>query len=233
MTITAVTTDVETITRSKTPACSFTYYTNSSSTASVYLTSTGTQSQCQGQTCSNFTNCSGNSACYCFTSSRNGTNNGFCGQNDVCSSLTPCASNFDCAGRNSTGESCAIKTCCSAPSIAKPRVCLKGVCGNPAANLKIAAAARRRLGGTAAGLFLYCWGLELYDMACVNFSREIILVVLDRICNLRTNYTSTCEKTFSLTLQFFSLLIYCDRLENLARHRSEVRTLSGARLQKK
>ncbi|KAE9380638.1 hypothetical protein N431DRAFT_498470 [Stipitochalara longipes BDJ] len=97
-----------------------------------------TSTQCQGLTCGNFTTCSGNSTCYCFTSA---SNSGFCGQNALCSGLTPCANDFDCA----------VKTCCSAPSVAQPGVCLKGVCGNPAANLKMASIARRWIGDTAAG----------------------------------------------------------------------------------
>lgn len=69
----------------------------------------------------------------------------------MCGGLTPCANDFDCLSRNSTGDTCAIHTCCGAPSIALPGVCLKGICGNPAANLKMASLARRWIGDTAAG----------------------------------------------------------------------------------
>jgi hypothetical protein len=68
----------------------------------------------------------------------------------VCSGLTPCANDYDCAVGNSTGDICAVKTCCDAPSSAHPGVCLKGICGNPAAKLTMMAMARRFVDGTAA-----------------------------------------------------------------------------------
>ncbi|KAN0120021.1 hypothetical protein V8E51_002229 [Hyaloscypha variabilis] len=148
ITVTSLTTEIATVTvPTTTSSHSFTYYSNSSSTSSAAPTSS-ISPHCKGQTCGNITTCSGNSSCYCFTSA---SNSSFCGYNAVCSGLTPCANDFDCAGRNSTGDICAVKTCCSAPSVARPGVCLKGVCGNRAASLKMSSLARRWMGDTAAG----------------------------------------------------------------------------------
>jgi hypothetical protein len=99
-------------------------------------------SQCTAGGCGNFTgNCNNQGLCFCFTSTDPAPSNGFCGQNAGCDQppLTPCANDKDCAVAGSTGNICAVNTCCPQPSPEQPGVCLQGQCGNPGSKLKLMA----------------------------------------------------------------------------------------------
>lgn len=93
---------------------------------------------CNAQVCGGFTNCNpNNTECFCFSSSDSTTGEdgtvqslGFCGQNAPCSDRTACTTNAECNVPNSTGDICAVNTCCGAAGI-----CLVGSCGNPARKL--------------------------------------------------------------------------------------------------
>ena len=96
----------------------------------VITTATPTAS-CTGQTCTTgfAATCNPqNSQCFCFT---NSAGTGFCGQNAPCAGLTTCNNNAECAGVNSTGDTCALHTCCGDAGI-----CLEGTCPNPSARLR-------------------------------------------------------------------------------------------------
>lgn len=81
-----------------------------------------------------------NAQCFCFTSTRTLTSNaGFCGSNGICSELTSCATDEDCSAPSSSGNICAIKTCCAESSDELPGVCLQGLCGNPSRKLMVMA----------------------------------------------------------------------------------------------
>lgn len=94
------------------------------------------------------------SECFCFSSIETTVNEetgepenlGFCGQNAICSGLTPCSETSDCNAPGSTGNVCAVDTCCGAAG-----VCLVGSCGNPARKLiRMALLSSSRNEGTAA-----------------------------------------------------------------------------------
>jgi hypothetical protein len=79
--------------------------------------------ECTGQTCGGFTNCNPNNTnCFCFSAAETKLhpdtntvqNIGFCGQNAACSDLTPCSASTDCNMTSSTGNVCAVNTCCGA-----------------------------------------------------------------------------------------------------------------------
>lgn len=98
---------------------------------STTVTATVTAAPCTGQTCSTgfIPKCNlNNSNCFCFT---NAAGNGFCGQNAPCAGLTACETDSDCAVKDSSGDTCALSTCCGDAGI-----CLEGICPNPSTKLR-------------------------------------------------------------------------------------------------
>ncbi|RKF45064.1 hypothetical protein GcM3_224005 [Golovinomyces cichoracearum] len=94
-----------------------------------------TDSKCRVQSCGKFDPCGDKGGdCYCFTSSNPVGDTSFCGRNAICSGLTACATDLDCVG-GSSGNICAISTCCPRYSDEMPGVCLEGQCSNPARKL--------------------------------------------------------------------------------------------------
>ncbi|RKF65931.1 hypothetical protein OnM2_001009 [Erysiphe neolycopersici] len=109
-----------------------------------------TDFKCRVQSCGNFDRCDDKGGdCYCFSSAKPAGNTGFCGKNAVCAGLTACANDSDCAGESS-GNICAVSTCCPAFSPEKPGVCLAGQCSNPAQKLAMMSKFRSMKGSTAA-----------------------------------------------------------------------------------
>ncbi|CAD6502800.1 BgTH12-05390 [Blumeria graminis f. sp. triticale] len=109
-----------------------------------------TSSQCQAQACGSISQCKEGGDCYCFSSSATMEGNGgFCGKNAACSGLTACATDSDCSA-GSSGNICAISTCCPKKSSELPGVCLEGQCSNNSNKLISMARSRMISGGTAA-----------------------------------------------------------------------------------
>lgn len=109
-----------------------------------------TDLKCRVQSCGNFDKCDDKGGdCYCFSSSNPVGNSGFCGKNAICSGLTACAKDSDCSG-DSSGNICAVSTCCPVFSPEKPGVCLAGQCSNPARKLAMMSKFRSMKGSTAA-----------------------------------------------------------------------------------
>ncbi|KAH8805263.1 hypothetical protein F5884DRAFT_835621 [Xylogone sp. PMI_703] len=82
-------------------------------------------SECTGQVCGSFINCSpnGDLDCQCYSTS-DGT--GFCAGNQFCDELATCNTTSDCAA----DSVCVVQSCCGI------NVCLPAVCNNNAVKLK-------------------------------------------------------------------------------------------------
>jgi len=103
-------------------------------------------SECTGQVCGSFINCSPNGQldCQCYSTS---DKTGFCAGNQFCADLATCNTTADCAA----DSVCVVNSCCTI------NVCLPAVCDNSAVKLIKMAKMAKRGGGKKQCSGGDCW----------------------------------------------------------------------------